>query len=96
MASWKSESEKVLSGCAQEIARSTAGIVGYDVIITDMKGIIIGASRAERLGCHHEASDEVIRTGHSSATSAEVAATMSGTLPGVTHPIASLLSLIHI
>lgn len=90
MASWKSESEKVLSGCAQEIARSTAGIVGYDVIITDMKGIIIGASRAERLGCHHEASDEVIRTGHSSATSAEVAATMSGTLPGVTHPIASL------
>lgn len=84
------EERNLLERCAPEIARSTAEIIGYDVIITDMQGIIVGASRSERTGSFHEASIEVLRSGCSSYTSSKDAQLLHGTLPGVTWPIQSM------
>ena len=47
----------MLKKYAQEIADSTADVIGYPVFITDMDGIIIGCSDPNRgLGTLHEAS----------------------------------------
>lgn len=81
------ENDTLLSGCAVEIARSTAALLGHPVIITDIRGMIIGASDQSRMGCHHEASDEVIRTNRPSQTTLTEATRFQHTLPGVTYPI---------
>ena len=50
---------------AEEIASVATNITGYAIIITDDKGIIIGADHdnIKRLGELHEASLEVMETG---------------------------------
>lgn len=83
----RTEADTSLASCAQEIARTTSTLVGWPMIITDTKGIIIGASDASRLGCHHEASDPVIETNKASQTTTEEAGNYVHTLPGVTYPI---------
>lgn len=80
----------LIQKCAQEIASSTAAIIGHNLIITDVDGRIIGASQTERVGQLHEASLEVARTGTASETTREQARLFRGTLPGVTFPIRNL------
>jgi carbohydrate diacid regulator len=52
----------MLDKIAQKLASSTAELIGIDIIITDEKGMIIGASDPSRRGTLHEPSLEVIRT----------------------------------
>lgn len=86
----KENADSLLNHCAMEIARATADVVGYDVIITDVNGMIVGASCANRIGTFHEASLPVLETGRSTFTTEEEALTLEGTLPGTTYPIQSL------
>ena len=53
----------MLEKIAQKIASSTAELINIDLIITDEKGIIIGASDPSRKGSLHEPSLEAIQTG---------------------------------
>jgi len=80
----------MLTKWAAEIADSTSEVIGYDVIITDTEGIIIGASRQIRLGSLHEQSLEVIKTNRGAAVDKTAAQKFKGTLPGVTYPIQSM------
>ena len=75
---------------AQEIAQSTSEVIGFDVIITDIDGIIIGASVKERIGKLHEQSLQVLRENRGSAVDEEEARKFKGTLPGITYPIQSM------
>lgn len=75
---------------AEEIASSTAEIIGYDVIITDTEGVIIGASDPTRLGVVHRHSLSVISAGRGESVNAEAASNFGGTLHGVTYPIRSM------
>lgn len=75
---------------AMEIAQSTSEVISYDVIITDIDGIIVGASDESRIGELHEASLEVINDRRGRSTSEEQAKYLKGTLPGVTYPINSM------
>ncbi|MEA5456847.1 sugar diacid recognition domain-containing protein [Sinomonas sp. JGH33] len=72
---------------AQQIASETSAIVGFNIIITDAEGIVLGSGDPERVGSFHEASLEVIATRHAAAHSAEQAAALKGVKPGVTLPI---------
>lgn len=81
--------DSTLKRCAVEIAKSTAEVINYDVIITNTKAIIVGASNVKRMGTLHEASLGVIATGRGKTTTRQEAGSMKGTLPGVTYPISS-------
>lgn len=87
---YDSDERSLVQKYAQEIASSTAAIIGHNIIITDVDGKIIGASQSERIGQLHEASLEVARTGAASETTREQARQFRGTLPGVTFPIQNL------
>lgn len=80
----------MLSRYAQEIALSIAEIIGYNVIITDTEGMVIGASDTKRTGSLHEQSLEVIKTGRGAVVDETEARKFRGTLPGVTYPIQSM------
>ncbi len=75
---------------AEEIASVATNITGYAIIITDDKGIIIGADseNIKRLGELHEASLEVISTGRMRKHTEEDCKKLKGTYPGITMPIA--------
>ena len=75
---------------AQEIARSIAEIIGYNVIITDTEGVVIGASDTKRAGSLHEQSLDVIKTNRGASVNERDAQKYRGTLPGVTYPIHSM------
>jgi carbohydrate diacid regulator len=87
----------VLSGCtfrtmltpslAQEIARETSEISGFNVVITGRDGIIIGSGDLRRIGTFHEASVEVARTQQAAAHDAAAARQLTGVRPGITLPI---------
>ncbi|MGI3202088.1 sugar diacid recognition domain-containing protein [Streptomyces sp. GLT-R25] len=47
---------------AQEIAGDTSAVIGFNVLITDADGMVIGSGDTHRVGTFHEASVEVIRT----------------------------------
>jgi carbohydrate diacid regulator len=47
---------------AQEVAQETAAVTGLGILITDVRGIVIGSSDLKRVGTFHEASVEVIST----------------------------------
>lgn len=79
----------LLASCAQEIATATAKLMDHPMIITDLKGLIIGASDTSRLGEHHEASDWVLKHGRPSQTNEEETHNLKGTLAGVTYPLNS-------
>ncbi|MGF7237237.1 MAG: CdaR family transcriptional regulator [Frankia sp.] len=72
---------------AQEIARETSAIIGFNVLITDIGGVVIGSGDAGRLGTFHEASVEVVRTLRPTSHGAETAVRLVGVQPGVTLPI---------
>ena len=73
---------------AQAIAKTTSEVIGYGVLVTDERGIIIGCNDEKRVGTLHEPSLEVMRTGQPALTSKEEAARLEGVKPGYTAPIA--------
>lgn len=72
---------------AQEIARDTSAVIGFNVLITDADGVVIGSGDSGRIGSFHEASVEVIRTQEPATHSASQAQQLRGVRPGVTLPL---------
>ncbi|WP_226966649.1 sugar diacid recognition domain-containing protein [Streptomyces phaeolivaceus] len=72
---------------AQEIAGDTSAVIGFNVLITDAEGMVIGSGDGSRVGTFHEASVEVIRTQEPAAHSAPEALRLRGVRPGVTLPL---------
>src|SRR2546421_1850277 len=72
---------------AQEIAGDTSEIIGFNVLITDRDGTVIGSGDRSRVGTFHEASVEVIRTIQPATHDAAQARTLRGVRPGITLPI---------
>jgi len=72
---------------AQEIADKTTEIIGYNILITDDAGIVIGSGDKGRVGTFHEASLETVQ--REAMTSHDVAAAerLEGVKPGVTLPV---------
>lgn len=77
----------MLEQFAQKIADATKEVIGYDVIITNEKSIIIGANDSARVGTFHEGSVEVIKTGRGHNHLPGYIDHMEGTLPGYTLPV---------
>ncbi|WP_410789861.1 CdaR family transcriptional regulator [Kribbella sp. C-35] len=78
----------MLSGpLAQQIARDTSEVIGYNVLITDDHGIVIGSGDPARVGSFHEASVEVLASQEAAWHSAVEAARLRGVKPGMTLPI---------
>ena len=79
----------MLKYVAEEIASVATGITGYAIIITDDRGMVIGADseNIQRLGELHEASLEVIATGRQKKHTEEDCKYLQGTYPGITMPI---------
>ncbi|GLB61824.1 CdaR family transcriptional regulator [Cytobacillus sp. NCCP-133] len=77
----------MLKKVATKIAASTSEIIGYDVIITDETGTIIGASDRKRLGVVHEASIPVIKNKRPLTIRPGYSDHFQGTKPGFTLPI---------
>ncbi|MFG2129567.1 CdaR family transcriptional regulator [Streptomyces sp. NPDC048751] len=72
---------------AQEIAADTSAVIGFNVLITDGDGMVIGSGDSSRVGTFHEASVEVIRTKEPATHSASQAQLLRGVRPGVTLPL---------
>jgi carbohydrate diacid regulator len=72
---------------AQEIAGSTTDIIGFNVLITDRDGTVIGSGDRTRVGSFHEASVEVMHTLRAATHSAAQARILRGVRPGITLPI---------
>ena len=72
---------------AQQIASETTEAIGHNVIITDVRGIIIGSGDTARVGSEHEASLEVVETRESAWHDPRQAAAMRGVRPGMTLPL---------
>jgi carbohydrate diacid regulator len=72
---------------AHEIAGDTSAVIGFNVLITDADGVVIGSGDGSRVGSFHEASVEVIRTGEPAAHSASQAQQLRGVRPGITLPV---------
>ena len=72
---------------AQNIAQSTGEIIGYGVLVTDEKGIIIGCSDERRIGASHPPSLAVIMENRPMTTSPGDAECLGNVLPGYTLPI---------
>lgn len=72
---------------AQEIASDTSAVIGFNVLITDDEGVVIGSGDQRRVGTFHEASVDVMRTHepvwHTSAQAHE----LRGVRQGVTLPL---------
>src|SRR5438874_676423 len=75
------------TGLAQEIAGETSGIIGFNVLITDRDGTVIGSGDRSRVGSFHEASVDVMRTQRPATHSAAQARALCGVRPGITLPI---------
>ncbi|MDX3244475.1 CdaR family transcriptional regulator [Streptomyces sp. ME18-1-4] len=74
---------------AQEIAGDTSAVIGFNVLITDAEGMVIGSGDSSRVGTFHEASVEVVRTQEPATHSASQAHLLRGVRPGVTLPLVS-------
>ena len=72
---------------AQEIAAETSRIVGFNVLVTDRLGTVIGSGDTARVGTLHEASVDVMRTLEPAWHDAEQARRLRGVRPGMTLPI---------
>jgi carbohydrate diacid regulator len=76
----------ILLKSAQALVDTTHQIIGYDVLITDNEGIIIGANDPGRIGCLHAHSLEIIRRGVAESLDEDQAAVMK-VKPGICLPI---------
>lgn len=71
---------------AQNIAQSTGEIIGYGVLVTDEKGIIIGCSDERRIGASHPPSLAVIMENRPMTTSPGDAECLGNVLPVIPFP----------
>ncbi|WP_178992872.1 CdaR family transcriptional regulator [Paenarthrobacter nitroguajacolicus] len=83
----RTDSGPLTPALAQQIAGDTSAIVGFNILITDAHGTVLGSGDTSRVGSFHEASLDVIRTRESATHSASQARTLQGVKPGVTLPI---------
>jgi len=74
---------------AQEIADKTTEIIGYNILITDDAGIVIGSGDKGRVGTFHEASLETVQRGDMTSHDVAAAEQLEGVKPGVTLPVVS-------
>ncbi|GLZ33753.1 carbohydrate diacid regulator [Lentzea sp. NBRC 105346] len=72
---------------AHEIAVDTSAIIGFNVLITDRDGIVIGSGDPARVGSFHEASIEVVKTLRAMAHDLAAARKLTGVEPGCTLPL---------
>jgi len=72
---------------AQNIAKSTSEVIGYGVLVTDEKGVIIGCNEEKRIGEFHPPSIRVMQENRPMATSTVDAENYLNVLPGYTLPI---------
>ncbi|MGW4910118.1 CdaR family transcriptional regulator [Streptomyces sp. NPDC004270] len=72
---------------AQEIAGDTSAVIGFNVLITDAEGMVIGSGDSSRVGTFHEASVQVIRTQEAATHNASQAQQLRGVRPGMTLPL---------
>jgi carbohydrate diacid regulator len=72
---------------AQEIAESTAQVLGFDVVITDTEGVIVGASDTSRLGTKNLPSLEVMAKRKGIAHDKEEAKHYEANRPGIMYPL---------
>ncbi|MFK0284173.1 CdaR family transcriptional regulator [Streptomyces sp. NPDC090499] len=72
---------------AQEIAGDTSAVIGFNVLITDAEGMVIGSGDSSRVGTFHEASVEVVRSQEPATHDASQAQRLRGVRPGVTLPL---------
>ncbi|MBR8638791.1 helix-turn-helix domain-containing protein [Streptomyces tuirus] len=72
---------------AQEIATDTSAVIGFNVLITDAEGTVIGSGDSSRVGTFHEASVEVVRTKEPATHNASQAQSLRGVRPGITLPL---------
>ncbi len=75
------------SSIANEVAVDTTAIIGFNVLITDHEGIVIGSGDPARVGSFHEASVEVVRTLTARSHDREAAQKLAGVEPGITLPL---------
>lgn len=84
----RSEGQSMLSeALAQQIANEITDVIGFNVLITDAAGTVVGSGDERRIGQFHEASIEVIRARRMIAHSAADVRDLVGSLPGVTIPL---------
>jgi carbohydrate diacid regulator len=76
----------ILESYAQVIAETTHSIIGFDTLITDDRGTIIGSNHPDRTGKMHAHSIVVIRRGMAESIDDQKAAEL-GVRPGVCLPI---------
>lgn len=72
---------------AQEIAESTAQVIGFDVTITDTEGVIVGASDRKRLGTRNLATLEVMTERKGIAHDKNEAKYHEANRPGIGYPL---------
>ena len=72
---------------AQEIAADTSAVIGFNVLITDDEGTVIGSGDTRRIGSFHEASVEVLHTKLAAEHNAVQAQELRGVRPGMTLPL---------
>ncbi|WP_046469623.1 CdaR family transcriptional regulator [Allosalinactinospora lopnorensis] len=72
---------------AQEIARDTSAVIGYNVLITDDKGIVLGSGDASRVDSLHEASLDVLHTLREATHASAQAQDLRGVRAGITLPL---------
>ena len=72
---------------AQEIAGDTSAVIGFNVLITDSEGTVIGSGDRSRVGSFHEASVEVLRTQEPATHTTAQAQSLRGVRAGVTLPL---------
>jgi carbohydrate diacid regulator len=72
---------------AQEIADKTTEIIGYNILVTDDAGIVIGSGDVDRVGTFHEASLETVQRGEMTSHDIAAAEQLEGVKPGVTLPV---------
>ena len=72
---------------AQEIARDTSAVIGFNVLITDSDGMVIGSGDVDRVGSFHEASIEVMHTHELATHTSSQAHQLRGVRPGITLPL---------
>ena len=72
---------------AQEIATSITAAIGFNVLVTDRRGRVIGSADPTRVGTVHEASVAVVRRRTEAWHDPAAARRLSGVRPGITLPL---------
>ncbi|MBP2323102.1 carbohydrate diacid regulator [Kibdelosporangium banguiense] len=85
--SYKGVTAMLTSSVANEIAVDTSAIIGFNVLITDRDGMVIGSGDPSRVGSFHEASVEVVRRQTAMSHDPDAARRLVGVEPGITLPL---------